>query len=83
MRLSGKGAARRMDQRSRWQAFRGRLLMLVGVIALLTAMFLPHQIPEPLAPLVVVFGVGFILLAIPSRIWTKFPEWFHRDDTWL
>ena len=83
MRLLGKGAARRMDQRSRWQAFRGRLLMLVGVIALLTAMFLPHQIPEPLAPLIVVFGVGFILLAIPSRIWTKFPEWFHRDDTWL
>ena len=83
MRLSGKGAARRMDQRSRWQAFRGRLLMLVGVIALLTAMFLPHQIPEPLAPLIVVFGVGFILLAIPSRIWTKFPEWFHRDDMWL
>ncbi len=72
-----------MDKRTRWAAFRGRLLILVGVIALITAMFLSHQIPKPLAPLIVVFGVGFILLAIPKRIWMKFPEWFHRDDTWL
>ncbi len=72
-----------MDKRTRWAAFRGRLLILVGVIALTTAMFLPHQIPEPLSPLIVVFGVGFIMLAIPGRIWMKFPEWFRRDDTWL
>lgn len=72
-----------MDKRTRWAAFRGRLLILVGVIALTTAMFLSHQIPEPLAPLIVVFGVGFIMLAIPGRIWMKFPEWFRRDDTWL
>ena len=49
-----------MDTRNRWPAFRGRLLVFVGVIALLTAMFLPQQIPEPFAPLIVVFGVGFI-----------------------
>ena len=47
-----------MDQRNRWQAFRGRLLILVGTISLLTAMFLPDQIPEPFEPLLVVLGVG-------------------------
>ena len=72
-----------MDTRNRWPAIRGRLLIFVGVIALLTAMFLPHRIPEPFAPLIVVFGVGFIALAIPWRIWRKLPGWFRRDDTWL
>ena len=72
-----------MDKRSRWPAFRGRLLIFVGVTALLVAMFLPHQIPEPLAPLIIVFGVGFIALAIPRRVWRKLPEWFRGDDTWL
>jgi hypothetical protein len=72
-----------MDKRSQWLVFRGRLLVIVGVASLLVAMFLPSQIPEPLAPLVVVFGVGFIALAIPWRIWKNLPSWFHRDDTWL
>jgi hypothetical protein len=72
-----------MDKRSQWLVFRGRLLVIVGVASLLVAMFLPSQIPEPLAPLVVVFGVGFIALAIPWRIWKKLPSWFHREDTWL
>ena len=72
-----------MDKRTRWSAFRGRLLILVGVICLLVAMFLPNQIPEPFAPLIVLFGVGFITLAIPWRIWRKLPEWFSRDDTWF
>jgi hypothetical protein len=72
-----------MDKRSQWLVFRGRLLVIVGVASLLIAMFLPSQIPEPLAPLVVVFGVGFIALAIPWRIWKKLPSWFHREDTWL
>ena len=31
----------------------------------------------------VVFGVGFILMAIPARILKKLPEWFTRDDTWM
>ncbi len=72
-----------MDRRKQWMAFRGRLLIIVGAIALLAAMFLSHQIPDRLAPLVVVFGVGFIALAIPWRVWRKLPLWFHRDDTWL
>ncbi len=71
-----------MDKRSRWPAFRGRLLIFVGIVALLVAMFLPHKIPSPLAPLIVVFGVGFVAIAIPWRIWKKIPEWFRRDDTW-
>ena len=72
-----------MEKRKRWLAFRGRLLITVGVISLLTAMFLSHLIPEPLAPLIVVFGVGLIALAVPWRIWRNLPSWFHRDDTWL
>ena len=72
-----------MDKRSQWLVFRGRLLVIVGVASLLVAMFLPSQIPEPLGPLVVVFGVGFIALAIPWRIWKNLPSWFHRKDTWL
>jgi len=55
----------------------------VGVTALLVAMFLPDQIPTQLAPLVVVFGIGFIFLAVPWRVWRNLPSWFHRDDTWL
>ena len=72
-----------MDKRKRWLAFRGRFLIIVGVTSLLVAMFLPDQIPAQLAPIVVVFGVGFIALAIPWRIWRNLPAWFHRDDTWL
>ena len=48
----------------------------------LVAMFLPDQIPAQLAPLVVVFGVGFIALAVPWRIWRNLPAWFRREDTW-
>ena len=72
-----------MEKRKRWLAIRGRLLITVGVTSLLTAMFLSHLIPEPLAPLIVVFGVGLIALAVPWRIWRNLPSWFHRDDTWL
>ena len=72
-----------MEKRKRWLVIRGRLLITVGVISLLTAMFLSHLIPEPLAPLIVVFGVGLIALAVPWRIWRNLPSWFHRDDTWL
>ena len=67
----------------RWSAFRGRLLILVGVIAILVAVFLPNQIPDPLFPLVVLFGVGFIVLAVPWSIWQKLPSLFTRDDMWL
>ena len=72
-----------MDRRRRWLAFRGRLLIIVGVAALLVAMFLPNQIPEPLTPFVVIVGVGFIALAIPVRVWRKLPSWFRSDDTWM
>jgi hypothetical protein len=72
-----------MDKRSQWIVFRGRLLVIVGVTSLLVAMFLPEQIPAALGPLVIVFGVGFIALAVPWRIWKNVPTWFHRDDTWL
>ncbi len=72
-----------MDKRSQWAVFRGRILIIVGVMCLLSAMFLPDQIPTGLAPLVIVFGVGFVALAIPWRIWRNLPAWFHRDDTWL
>ena len=71
-----------MDKRKRWLAFRGRLFIIVGVAALLVAMFLPDQIPAQLAPLVVVFGVGFIALAVPWRIWRSLPAWFRSDDMW-
>jgi hypothetical protein len=72
-----------MDKRRRWLAFRGRLFVIVGVTALLAAMFLPHKIPAALEPLIVVFGVGFVALAVPWRIWKGLPSWFRRDDTWL
>ncbi|MDP7004911.1 MAG: hypothetical protein QF718_01700 [Phycisphaerales bacterium] len=71
-----------MDRRKQWMAFRGRLFIIVGVTALLVSMFLPNRIPEPLLPLIVVFGVGFVALAIPWRIWRKLPSLFHRDDSW-
>jgi hypothetical protein len=46
-------------------------------------MFFSEKIPEPLEPMVVVFGVGFILLAVPRSAWAKLPAWFHKDDSWL
>jgi hypothetical protein len=46
-------------------------------------MFLPEGVPQSLSPLLVVFGVGFIIMAIPSRILKKLPEWFRRDDSWM
>jgi hypothetical protein len=46
-----------MDRRKRWLVFRGRLLIIVGVTALLVAMFLSDQIPAQLTPLVVLFGI--------------------------
>ena len=72
-----------MDKRKRWLAFRGRLFVIVGITALLVSMFLPDQIPEPLSPLVIVFGVVFIVLSIPWRIWQNLPYWFLRDDRWM
>ncbi len=72
-----------MDWRKRWLAFRGRLFIIVGVTAILTAMFLADKIPSGFAPIVLVFGVGFIVLAIPSRVWRNVPAWFHKDDSWL
>ena len=71
------------NKRKRWVVFRGRLFIIVGVIALLTAMFFFNNIPDGLSPLVVVFGVGMIALAVPSRTWRKLPTLFRRDDTWL
>ena len=72
-----------MDWRKRWVAFRGRVFIIVGVSAMLIAMFLYDKIPEGLSPLVVVFGVGMIALAVPSRVWRNLPSWFRREDTWL
>ena len=72
-----------MDKQKRWIVFRGRLLIIVGVASLLVAMFLPDKVPSGLEPLVVVFGVGFIALAIPWKVWRNLPRWFRRDDTWL
>ena len=72
-----------MDKRSQWVAFRGRLLVVIGVASLIAAVFASDAIPEPLVPLVTLFGIAFILLAIPTRVWGKLPRWFHRDDTWL
>lgn len=72
-----------MDTRKRWLVFRGRLFVMVGVIAMLISMFLYDKIPAGLSPLVVVFGVGMIALAVPSRVWRNLPSWFRREDTWL
>ena len=72
-----------MDQRNQWFAYKGRILIVVGITSLLSAMFLPAEFPQALTPFLVVFGVGFILMAIPARILKKLPEWFTRDDSWM
>ena len=72
-----------MDQRKRWFAYRGRILIFVGICSLIAAIFLPAEFPQSLTPFLVVFGVGFIVMAIPARILKKLPEWFTRDDTWM
>lgn len=72
-----------MDRRKQWKVFRGRLFIIVGVTAMLTAMFLPNNIPDGFYPLLIVLGVGLIALAVPMRVWLKLPAWFHREDTWL
>ena len=72
-----------MDKRKRWIAFRGRVFIIVGVTAMLTAMFLTNKSSVVFTPLLVVFGVGFIALAVPWRVWRNLPEWFRRDDSWL
>jgi uncharacterized membrane-anchored protein len=72
-----------MDKRKRWLVFRGRLFIIVGVAAILAAAFLPSQIPDGLYPLVIVFGIGLIALAVPFRVLRNLPVWFKRDDTWL
>lgn len=72
-----------MDKRGQWVAFRGRLLVIIGAASLITAVFASDAIPGSLTPLVTLFGIGFILMAIPTRIWGKIPKWFHRDDSWM
>ena len=72
-----------MDQRNRWFAYRGRILITVGITSLISAIFLPADFPQSLTPFLVVFGVGFIVMAIPTRILKKLPEWFTRDDSWM
>ena len=72
-----------MEKRKRWIVFRGRLFIIVGVTAILVAMFLYDKIPTGLSPLVVVFGVGMIALAVPARVWRNLPSLFRREDTWL
>jgi hypothetical protein len=72
-----------MIKSKRWRIIRGRVLMLLGIASLLIAMFNSGEIPTELTPIVVVFGVGFIALAIPFRVWKNMPSWFNRDDTWL
>ena len=72
-----------MDRRTRWAAFRGRAFIVIGIVSLCASMFFSEKIPEALEPMVVVFGVGFILLAVPRSAWVKLPAWFHKDDSWL
>jgi len=72
-----------MDKRKRLIAFRGRVFIIVGVTAMLTAMFHTNKSSVVFTPLLVVFGVGFIALAVPWRVWRNLPEWFRRDDSWL
>jgi ABC-type antimicrobial peptide transport system permease subunit len=55
----------------------------VGICSLISAIFLPAEFPQSLTPFLVVFGVGFIAMAIPARILKKLPEWFTRDDSWM
>ena len=63
-------------------AFRGRVFMLVGIFSLGCAIFLADNFPQYL-PILVLFGVGFIAMAVPKRVWCKVPAWFRRDDSWL
>ena len=63
-------------------AFRGRVLVLMGIFSLSCAIFLADNFPQYL-PILVLFGVGFIAMAVPKRVWCKFPAWFRRDDSWL
>ena len=70
-----------MVQRNRWFVYRGRILVIVGITSLVSVMFLPEEVPQSLSPLLVVFGVGFIIMAIPNRISKKLPELFRRDDS--
>ena len=72
-----------MAQRNLWFIYRGRILVVVGITSLVSVMFLPEEVPQSLSPLLVVFGVGFIIMAIPSRILKKLPDWFRRDDSWM
>ena len=71
-----------MDKRNRLIAFRGRVFMLVGIFSLGCAIFLADNFPQYL-PILVLFGVGFIAMAVPKRVWCKVPAWFRRDDSWL
>ncbi|MBT4583756.1 MAG: hypothetical protein HOC93_01590 [Phycisphaerae bacterium] len=71
-----------MDKRNRWLAFRGRVLVLMGLFSLGGAIFLADNFPQYL-PILVLFGVGFIAMAVPRRSWKKLPSWFRRDDSWL
>ncbi|MDP6693513.1 MAG: hypothetical protein QF444_04225 [Phycisphaerales bacterium] len=71
-----------MDKRNRWKAFRGRVLVLMGIFSLGSAIFLADNFPHYL-PILVLFGVGFIAMAVPKRVWRNLPSWFNRDDSWL
>ena len=63
-------------------AFRGRVLVLVGIFSLGSAIFLADNFPQYL-PMLVLFGVGLIAMAVPKRVWKNVPAWFRRDDSWL
>ena len=71
-----------MDKRNRLIAFRGRVFMLVGIFSLGCAIFLADNFPQYL-PILVLFGVGFVAMGVPKRVWCKLPAWFRRDDSWL
>ena len=63
-------------------AFRGRVFVLMGIFSLGCAIFLADNFPQYL-PILVLFGVGFIAMGVPKRVWCKLPAWFRRDDSWL
>jgi len=71
-----------MDKRNRWMVFRGRVFVLMGIFSLGCAIFLADNFPQYL-PILVLFGVGFIAMGVPKRVWCKLPAWFRRDDSWL
>ena len=71
-----------MDKRNRWRAFRGRLLIFLSIFSLLRAIFLADDYPQYL-PILVLFGVGFVAMAVPKRLWRKLLDWLRRDDSWL